>query len=487
MEDIRKDESKPLSIDELTYEQRAELGLQLLESLPTPLLAVVARKLEPLLYRDFVGRLPMEIASHILGWTDVRTVGRAASVSKKWHSIASENIIWKAFFVRNGWRVNSSLLGIQTLASMSSVSSNQSSRSALHLSRQPTSAYSASPSNHYLSITSPYRQNFSKTTSRILFESQRQPTIDVPRESSSVSSVSLMVSSASALPIHEDDATVLSHGSSMQTSSTESRFNAPIGSTDISRINTQMTGISLSTSHIRCLPSPVLYSSLDSGLHGSRYENSSQVNWRHIYHQRHILANNWKYGVYNARDFVAHDEAVYCLQFDEDQIITGSRDSKVKIWCLTTGALKHTLTGHSASVLYLQFIGNKLITGSSDHTMILWDLATFQITRRFIGHSESVLHLCFDKNVLVSASKDRTIKIWDIHDGTLMRTLVGHSAAVNSVQFSLRYIVSGSGDRCVKVWSMETGEIVRTLTGHTRGVACIYYKGDTVISGSSGS
>lgn len=63
----------------------------------------------------------------------------------------------------------------------------------------------------------------------------------------------------------------------------------------------------------------------------------ADLNWRYIYQQRHLLARNWWEGNCVCRDFLGHDEAIYCLQFDSDKIVSGSRDRKVQDdgvgWC----------------------------------------------------------------------------------------------------------------------------------------------------------
>ncbi|CAL8069933.1 unnamed protein product [Calicophoron daubneyi] len=147
------------------------------------------------------------------------------------------------------------------------------------------------------------------------------------------------------------------------------------------------------------------------------------------------------------------------------------------------------LEGHSGSVLCLQYIGNLLISGSSDTTVRLWDLSTGRCLNIICHHAEAVLHLRFRNNVLVTCSKDRSIAVWDMgpwpKDVQLRQVLVGHRAAVNVVDFDDKYIVSASGDRTIKVWATDTCAYVRTLTGHRRGIACLQYRDRLVVSGSS--
>ncbi|KAJ1542414.1 hypothetical protein HK405_009997, partial [Cladochytrium tenue] len=233
------------------------------------------------------------------------------------------------------------------------------------------------------------------------------------------------------------------------------------------------------------------------------------ADWKRIYRDRLTIEENWRLGRYSVREIVAHPEAVYCVQFDEDKIVSGSRDHTVKVFDMATGTCRVTLRGHSASVLCLQYDEQQLITGSSDSTLIIWDLAAalaptasggssgssqqqqqpHLVQRRLRGHTDAVLNLRFDAERVVSCSKDRTVRVWERQTGETLAVLAAHRAAVNAVHFDDRLLVSASGDRFVKVWAWNRGRssasVVRTLAGHSRGIACVQFDGTTVVSGSS--
>ncbi|KAG0229358.1 chromatin-remodeling complex subunit ies6 [Actinomortierella wolfii] len=231
-------------------------------------------------------------------------------------------------------------------------------------------------------------------------------------------------------------------------------------------------------------------------IHQCPHSQRPCINWKYLYQQRKLLENNWANGRHRAKELPGHKEGIYCIQFDDYKIVSGSRDNTIKVWDFATGECLRTYSGHGASVLCLQYDDSRIVSGSSDATIIVWELDTGAILQRLTGHSDSVLNVRMEKDTVVSCSKDRTVKIWRTSTGELVRTLVGHRAAVNAVQFSLegstnsftgsnRIVVSASGDRTIKIWSFETGECLRTLEGHTRGIACIQFEGDTIISGSS--
>jgi len=203
------------------------------------------------------------------------------------------------------------------------------------------------------------------------------------------------------------------------------------------------------------------------------------------------MEKNWRQGIHTLQKINCRSEVskgVYCLQYDDNQIISGLRDNTIKIWSRSDLQCKKVLTGHTGSVLCLQFDENVIVSGSSDATVRVWDLETGNLRSTLIHHSEAVLHLRFSNGLMVTCSKDRSIVVWEHRspvDIVKLRVLVGHRAAVNVVDFDEKYIVSASGDRTIKVWDTNNCEFVRTLIGHKRGIACLQYRDKLVVSGSS--
>lgn len=203
------------------------------------------------------------------------------------------------------------------------------------------------------------------------------------------------------------------------------------------------------------------------------------------------LESNWRCGRHGLLKISCRSEnikGVYCLQYDEDKIVSGLRDNTIKLWDRKSLDCTQVLHGHTGSVLCLQYDDKIIVTGSSDATVRIWDVHTGEMLNTLIHHCEAVLHLRFENGIMITCSKDRSIAVWDLQsatDITLRRVLVGHRAAVNVVDFDDKYIVSASGDRTIKVWNTGSCEFVRTLNGHRRGIACLQYRQTLVVSGSS--
>ena len=188
--------------------------------------------------------------------------------------------------------------------------------------------------------------------------------------------------------------------------------------------------------------------------------------YRHLYpkilHDIQQIESNWRTGNFQLEKIQCRSQnskGVYCLQYDDEKIISGLRDNTIKIWDRKTLECTQVLTGHNGSVLCLQYDEKVIVTGSSDSTIRIWNAKTGELINTLLHHCEAVLHLRFSDGTMVTCSKDRSIAVWQMNspgDITIRRVLVGHRAAVNVVDFDDKYIVSASGDRTIKVWVSQT-------------------------------
>lgn len=239
--------------------------------------------------------------------------------------------------------------------------------------------------------------------------------------------------------------------------------------------------------------------------------------WKRMFQIRNELDLRWKQGKVTETYLRGHTDSVYCVQFDDEKIITGSRDQTIKVWDMQTGACIKTLgygqnnngqgselvpapgngiagarsssmvEYHRASVLCLQFDEEILVSGSSDYTCIIWSLPSYTPIKRLRHHTAGVLDVCFDTKHIISCSKDTTICVWDRKTGNLLRQLSGHCGPVNAIAIRGNLIVSASGDALIKLWNIDTGKCIRDFVGHHRGLACVQFSEDarTIVSGGN--
>ncbi|KAK3315790.1 WD40-repeat-containing domain protein [Apodospora peruviana] len=185
-------------------------------------------------------------------------------------------------------------------------------------------------------------------------------------------------------------------------------------------------------------------------------------------------------------------------------IITGSRDSQLRVWRLPEpGSRRYIqtgppanddqcpffiriLAGHAHSVRAISAHGDTLVSGSYDSTVRVWRISTGEQLHVLHGHSQKVYSVVLDhkRNRCISGSMDSLVKIWDLDTGACLHTLEGHSLLVGLLDLRDEKLVSAAADSTLRIWDPETGKCKSTLMAHTGAITCFQHDGRKVISGS---
>ena len=105
-----------------------------------------------------------------------------------------------------------------------------------------------------------------------------------------------------------------------------------------------------------------------------------------------------------------------CFHTDGKTLASGGEDRAIKLWDLSTGQARRSMTGHTNLVWCLAFSpkSRTLVSAGADNQIIVWD--PVQATRRsaLAGHTQVVSGLAFapDGRMLYSASHDGTVRMW---------------------------------------------------------------------------
>lgn len=185
-------------------------------------------------------------------------------------------------------------------------------------------------------------------------------------------------------------------------------------------------------------------------------------------------------------------------------IITGSRDSQLRVWRLPEAGSRRyiqtgppandaecpyfirILAGHTHSVRAISAHGDVLVSGSYDSTVRVWRISTGEALHVLHGHSQKVYSVVLDhqRNRCISGSMDSLVKIWDLDTGACLHTLDGHSLLVGLLDLRDERLVSAAADSTLRIWDPETGKCKSTLMAHTGAITCFQHDGRKVISGS---
>jgi F-box and WD-40 domain protein CDC4 len=189
---------------------------------------------------------------------------------------------------------------------------------------------------------------------------------------------------------------------------------------------------------------------------------------------------------------------------EEELIITGSRDSSLRVWKLPKPGDKsiiqtgppandhdnpyfvRALTGHHHSVRAIAAHGDTLVSGSYDCNVRVWKISTGEVLLRLQGHSQKVYSVVLDtqRNRCISGSMDNMVKVWSLETGACLFTLEGHTSLVGLLDLSHERLVSAAADCTLRIWDPETGQCKSKLCAHTGAITCFQHDGQKVISGS---
>ncbi|KAJ2665286.1 ubiquitin-binding SDF ubiquitin ligase complex subunit met30 [Coemansia sp. RSA 1200] len=193
--------------------------------------------------------------------------------------------------------------------------------------------------------------------------------------------------------------------------------------------------------------------------------------WKEVFAERQIIANNWRKFRYHESRIPAHADGILCAQFNDEFIITGSYDSKVRVWEADSLGLVSELTGHTMPVRVVEFDDCKLFSGSLDGTVRIWNYREGTCIRTLrVFEDGGVISLHQQHGTLVVGGENGTIRVFNIAKMTSF-TLTGHTDWVNTVRlYGENTLFSCSDDMLVKRWDLDQRRCVRTYAGHSHHV-----------------
>ena len=196
--------------------------------------------------------------------------------------------------------------------------------------------------------------------------------------------------------------------------------------------------------------------------------------------------------------YTAHAGTVYGVSWSPNgqYIASGSADTTVRVWNVSSGDTLYTYHGHSGLFNGVFAVGwasdgRHIASGGADKTVQVADAANGNRIFTYQGHTARVLTLAWshDDRSIASAGGDKTVQVWDSGNGKLLYTYVGHTATVYTLAWSPdgKYIASGSGDKTVQVWDATHGTLLYTYHGHTDLVYAVGWSPDGKAIASAGA
>ncbi|KAL6233161.1 hypothetical protein BDW75DRAFT_232197 [Aspergillus navahoensis] len=545
--------------DSMPDEMKTYLMYQLLKRCPKPTLHFVADVVNPALKCDFLTLLPPELSLNIVKYFDAQTMCRAAQVSKKWrHIINSDEKSWKELFDRDGFTLPEGELqrairegwgwqfpnGLEDYEKDLSLSPSISEPSCSALSPL------AGPSDRSTSVNRrPKRKANTRVSSRKLAKrkisssgTDQSDSSDWKREVLVAEGPYAAANAAAAAVPYPDIGLPSLRGLHLYKSLYQRHYCMRKGWMKPG-VKPRHIAFRAHDRHVvTCLQfdtDKILTGSDDTninvydtktGVLRATLEGHEGGVWALEYYGNTLVSGSTDrsvrvWDIDKARCtqiFHGHTSTVRCLQIvlpveigkkadgtpdmmpKEPLIITGSRDSNLRVWKLPKPGdpgyyqsgphvddtdcpyFVRVLTGHQHSVRAIAAHGDTLVSGSYDCTVRVWKISTGETVHRLSGHSLKVYSVVLDhkRNRCISGSMDNMVKVWSLETGSILYNLEGHTSLVGLLDLKCDRLVSAAADSTLRIWDPETGQCKSMLSAHTGAITCFQHDGQKVISGS---
>ncbi|XP_051921042.1 uncharacterized protein LOC127600482 isoform X2 [Hippocampus zosterae] len=176
------------------------------------------------------------------------------------------------------------------------------------------------------------------------------------------------------------------------------------------------------------------------------------------------LKTCWQKAKFRLRLLEGHNDIITCVLAVDNLVISGSRDTTVKVWHVPTATEHKNLGGHTGGVTSLS------APPAEYCKKLAWSLS-----------------LPDDERFILSGSADCNVKIWALSIGQCVKSIYTFNAvtALSFVPEGDGYIVTGSDGGKVQAWSWRTLDNCQSINAHQEAVTSIQCQGPLVFSGSS--
>jgi len=183
------------------------------------------------------------------------------------------------------------------------------------------------------------------------------------------------------------------------------------------------------------------------------------------------------------RKFKGHEQRLNCISYNKEctVLVTGSFDTTTKIWDCRSHNYEaiQVLSESKDSIDSLYIATYEIITGSRDGKIRNYDMRMGELKMDTIGQPLSSISLSKDENILLASSLDSTIRLLDKDDGSLYHEYKGHKNSGYPVKSTFTntdaFVVSGSEDGFLYWWSLEEGKLVHSTQAHKEIIGSIDY------------
>ncbi|CAD5214677.1 unnamed protein product [Bursaphelenchus xylophilus] len=161
-------------------------------------------------------------------------------------------------------------------------------------------------------------------------------------------------------------------------------------------------------------------------------------------------------------------------------VLSGSRDTNIKLWRFNNPMAIQTYQAHDMTVSGLAILDeSKFVSGARDSSIRLWDfetatpIRTLKINRNMVTHIDKVPQ----ENIFVQTSEDRTLRVWDsrtmsvVYESPTRNQILTHCDCSSDGNYCLTASGGSANEGCeVTYWDLRKHEVIKELRGHEDNV-----------------
>ncbi|XP_041843072.1 WD repeat-containing protein tag-125 isoform X2 [Melanotaenia boesemani] len=183
------------------------------------------------------------------------------------------------------------------------------------------------------------------------------------------------------------------------------------------------------------------------------------------------LKASWEKARFRLRLLEGHNDIVTSVVAVDNLVVSGSRDTTVKVWHVPTATEHKNLGGHTGGVTCLSApppeyckrlawslsLSDKerfILSGSADCYVKIWALSIGQCVKSIYTFN-AVTALCFvpeEDGYIITGSDGGKVQTWSWHTFQNCQSVNAHQEAVTSIQSQGPLVFSGSAEGGVSVW-----------------------------------
>lgn len=169
---------------------------------------------------------------------------------------------------------------------------------------------------------------------------------------------------------------------------------------------------------------------------------------------------------------------------DGELLASAGWDGRVRIWELSSGALRSELPRVWSGSIVVAWGGDDSLLVGGRPSIEVWDVAPLRLRRRLVGHAEGVVALASRGSLVASAGRGGKVRIWSESGPDVVELPSSSAGRSLALRPGSTEVAMGSAVGSVTVWDAATRERLRVTPIPCRRTVLDYtFDGDALVTG----